>query len=108
MLITVVLVPALVVGGVFVLVTADPVTFGWFAYAPLSGDPVRAPWAFAWTNRQVVGTVLAVLGLLLGAGGVGHLLGRRSLRTRAEPVEAVTVEEAREMRGSGWEAPDHG
>lgn len=68
----------LVVSGVVILVTADPVTFGWFACAPLSGDSTSAPWAPAWTNRQAVGAALAVLGLLLGAGAAGHLIGRRA------------------------------
>lgn len=63
----------LVVGGVIIMVTADPVSFGWFAYAPLS-----TPWALAWTNRQVVGAALAALGLLLGAGVAGYHLGRRA------------------------------
>lgn len=106
MLVASVLAFALVVGGVVVLATADPVSFGWFAYAPLSGDSFSMPWALAWTTRQVIGAALAVLGLVLGAGAAGYLLGRRAPRSRGVPVEPLTLDESRAARGTGWDGPD--
>lgn len=106
MLVASVLTLVLVVGGVVVLATAEPVSFGWFAYAPLSGDSFSTPWALAWTSQQVVGAVLVALGLLLGAGAAGYLIGRRTPRSRGAPVEPLTLGESRAVRGTGWDGPD--
>ena len=66
-----------VVGLVLVLVagaTAPPATFGWFAYAPLANNAVVAPGP---TAGEIFGASLAGAGLILCAGALGYLQGRR-------------------------------
>jgi heme/copper-type cytochrome/quinol oxidase subunit 1 len=64
----------LVVAGVagFVAFTPRP-SFGWSAYAPLTGVTFRPE-----ADTDFLG--LAVVGLILVAGWVGHRIGRRSAR----------------------------
>ena len=54
--------------------TAPPATFGWFAYAPLAG---HSEFSVGPTAGEIFGTSLAGLGLVLSAGALGDLRGRR-------------------------------
>lgn len=67
----------LVVG--VIVVTTQPVSFGWTAYAPLSSVTVSPPWP---TPAMTLGGVVGVGGLALIAGWVGFRLGRRAPRSR--------------------------
>src|SRR5689334_256271 len=73
----------LIVVGTVVVVTAPPQSFGWFAYAPLSGDvyPSRGQsWLPAvLSGRQLLGLVAVVTGLVFAGVAVGIRLGRRQL-----------------------------
>ncbi|MBG6191068.1 cytochrome c oxidase subunit 1 [Arthrobacter sp. CAN_A212] len=64
--------------GLALLVTAamtqPPVEFGWFAYAPLA-DGVFLPGP---TAGEIFGIGLASLGLIVIAGSLGYLRGRRT------------------------------
>lgn len=55
------------------LLARHPVSYGWFAYAPLTEQTYAPgpPW------QRGAGTALAVVGLLVVGGAVGYLLGRR-------------------------------
>lgn len=68
----------LLVGGVLsvvgaALVVAQPVSFGWTAYAPLSSTTFAPPWP---TAGMIAGFQLLILGLMAIAGRVGFRLGR--------------------------------
>lgn len=63
---------ALVAGVVIQLST--PVSFGWFAYAPLSEATFVAPGLL---TQFGVGPILTGVGIALLAGWAGFLLGRR-------------------------------
>jgi heme/copper-type cytochrome/quinol oxidase subunit 1 len=65
---------ALVVGIVLLSQPATP-SFGWTAYAPLS-HTTYAPSLVNGTS--VLGAVLAAVGLVLVAGWVGFIVGRRT------------------------------
>ena len=67
-----------VVGGVLFF-TAPPVSFGWFAYAPLS-ETSFAPSMSLMHPQAIGGGVTAVVGLALLAVAVGWLWGNRSSR----------------------------
>lgn len=69
----------LVLGGVALVATSPPVTFGWFAYAPLSGDSFPSPLsnALVLSRRQSLGAGAAGVGLVLLAAVVGYVVGRR-------------------------------
>jgi len=67
----------LVIG--IVVVTTQPVGFGWTAYAPLTDVTFSPPFP---TPAMWLGGIVAGLGLALLAGWVGYRLGRRS-RQRA-------------------------
>ena len=54
--------------------TQPPLTFGWFAYAPLSSS-VFLPGP---TAGEIFGTGLSAMGLIVIAGSLGYLRGRRS------------------------------
>jgi heme/copper-type cytochrome/quinol oxidase subunit 1 len=81
---------ALVAGGVilFALANRSPADFGWAAYSPLSSTVYRSEStlnfddgsAVLWTGQHLLGAGLVVAGLLVLAGVVGWLLGRRSVR----------------------------
>jgi len=64
-----------------VVVTTQPVGFGWTAYAPLTeatfAPPLPAPGMW-------LGAAVAAVGLALAAGWVGFRLGRRGPRGRAD------------------------
>ena len=68
---------ALLVIGV-VVVTTQPIGFGWTAYAPLS-DVTFSP-QFP-TPAMWLGGIMAGLGLALLAGWIGFRLGRRARRS---------------------------
>lgn len=68
-----------VVGLVLLLIAAlsvppPPQSFGWFAYAPAAINPVFATGP---TAGEIFGTSLAGVGLILIAGALGYLRGRR-------------------------------
>lgn len=63
----------LVIG--IVVVTTQPVGFGWTAYAPLTDVTFTPPFP---TPAMWIGGALAAVGLTLLAGWVGFRLGRRS------------------------------
>lgn len=64
----------LIVGWV---VTSQPVTFGWFAYAPLPEAPLlRLPEGLI--TLQGGGAVALISGITLIAGSVGFWLGHRA------------------------------
>lgn len=54
--------------------TQPPLEFGWFAYAPLS-DSVFLPGP---TAGEIFGSGLTALGLMVIAGALGYLRGRRA------------------------------
>jgi cytochrome c oxidase subunit 1 len=64
----------LVLVGIAVL-TAPPVEYGWFAYAPPTA--VSPVFAIGPTAGEIFGTSLAGVGLILIAGALGYLSGRR-------------------------------
>ena len=63
----------LVIG--IVVVTTQPVGFGWTAYAPLTDVTFTPPFP---TPAMWIGGALAAAGLALLAGWVGFRLGQRS------------------------------
>ena len=67
--------------GVVVLVVASarPVSFGWFAYAPLSDTTFTADGVNLFSTASLVGAVVLVIGLLVLAAGLGY---RRGVRRR--------------------------
>jgi heme/copper-type cytochrome/quinol oxidase subunit 1 len=66
----------LVIG--IVIVTTQPVGFGWTAYAPLTDVTFTPPFP---TPAMWIGGALAAAGLALLAGWVGFRLGRRARRS---------------------------
>ncbi|MEJ5944008.1 hypothetical protein WDZ17_01685 [Pseudokineococcus basanitobsidens] len=80
----------LVVAGAVVTATAPPTSFGWFAYAPFSGDRYVPPslddgalspaLPLVLGGQQLVGAVLVVLGLVVAGVALGTRLGRRRPR----------------------------
>jgi heme/copper-type cytochrome/quinol oxidase subunit 1 len=72
---------AVVAGSVIAVVSASqPLSFGWVAYAPLSGavfDPNRAHIVAPLT---VLGLAIAVLGLCAGAFWAGLTVGARTVK----------------------------
>lgn len=65
---------ALMVAGVAV-VSSQPVSFGWAAYAPLSSLTFSPPFP---TPRMWIGGTMTSVGLALLSGWVGHRIGRRA------------------------------
>lgn len=63
-----------------IVVTTQPVGFGWTAYAPLSDMTFSPPFP---TPAMWIGGVVAAAGLALLAGWVGYWLGRRAQRRDA-------------------------
>lgn len=86
---------ALVCCGVAVALTAQagPDEFGWFAYAPPSGDP---EWQMSWIDPvgsgsvlivsrwQVAGSAVVAAGLMVIAGDAGFRLGQRRAERREQ------------------------
>lgn len=78
----------LVGAGVLIALSArpGPADFGWFAYTPLDDQP---DWSMGWSDPfssgsamivsrwQLVGGVVAAIGLMVVASGIGFHLGRR-------------------------------
>lgn len=60
------------------LLLFTPVSFGWFAYAPLSGESFSFSGMYPLTPERGAGAGLTVLGMLIVAGVLGWVLGRRS------------------------------
>ena len=65
--------------GVVVLVVASarPVSFGWFAYAPLSDTTFTADGVHVFSTESLVGAVVLVVGLLVLAAWLGYRRGAR-------------------------------
>ena len=69
---------AVLVGSVVVVfLTAQPVSFGWFAYAPLSGDVFTPDGVHMVTNPMIYALAVVVLGLMAAAFWAGLTLGER-------------------------------
>ena len=76
---------AVVVGVVIAVISASqPLSFGWVAYAPLSGDMFRPGAVQVVAPMTALGLVIAMLGLLAGAFWAGLTVGAR---TRTRPKE---------------------
>ncbi|KQQ05673.1 MULTISPECIES: hypothetical protein [unclassified Rathayibacter] len=74
---------ALIIAGLVVGVTAPgAVSFGWFAYAPLSETMFSPSDAVVMSRGVALAWVLAVLGALLLAFSAGRLLAVRRERRR--------------------------
>ncbi|MDN4641357.1 hypothetical protein QCD70_13955 [Agreia sp. PsM10] len=74
---------AVVAGSVIAVISASqPLSFGWVAYAPLSGDMFRPGAVQVVAPMTALGLVIAVLGLLAGAFWAGLAVGAR---TRPRP-----------------------
>jgi heme/copper-type cytochrome/quinol oxidase subunit 1 len=58
----------------------EPASFGWTAYAPLPGTVFISPGAHPFTNTQLAGFALLVVGLVAFAFWAGVVVGRRSPR----------------------------
>lgn len=79
---------ALVAVAIGVVLTLQPLQFTWVTYSPISlnhngpvyMNPISSP-------PHVIGGVLVLVGIVLVAGWVGYLLGRRrrTARSGAEP-----------------------
>ncbi|MCT2019890.1 hypothetical protein [Kocuria marina] len=72
----------LVLGGALLVVSNPPtLTFGWFAYAPLSEETYvplgENPWSSLFPPAAIAGWVSLLVGLLLWAFCAGWLVGRR-------------------------------
>jgi heme/copper-type cytochrome/quinol oxidase subunit 1 len=65
--------------GVVVLAVASarPVSFGWFAYAPLSDTTFTADGVHLFSTASLVGAVVLVIGLLVLAAWLGYRQGAR-------------------------------
>lgn len=73
-----------VASGIVVYQTAPPLQFGWFAYTELPDEiPLRS--SLLHNRQQVVGAVLAALGLAGACVTAGYALGLRALSSRLDP-----------------------
>ena len=69
---------AVVIGIIVLLVTfSQPVSFGWFAYSPLSATTYNSPGVHVISTAGVVGTVVLVAGLIALAFWAGLRIGGR-------------------------------
>jgi hypothetical protein len=69
---------ALVVGVVVLAIAAaQPVSFGWFAYAPLSDTTFTAEGVHMFSTASLVGAVIIVISLLVLAAWLGYRQGVR-------------------------------
>lgn len=77
----VLLIAALVVVAVGLMVAivsaSQPTTFGWFAYAPLSGEVFSPNGAPFLTSNTALGLAIAAVGLMIGAFWAGLTVGQR-------------------------------
>jgi len=62
------------------LLLFTPVSFGWFAYAPLSGESFSFSGMYLLTPGRATGAGLAIAGLMLAVGASCWALGRRAGR----------------------------
>ena len=77
-LVLVVGVAALAVGiVVLALAAAQPVSFGWFAYAPLSETTFTVQGVHVFSTASLVGAVIVVISLLVLAAWFGYRQGVR-------------------------------
>ncbi|MBF4633020.1 hypothetical protein ITJ38_01230 [Agreia pratensis] len=74
---------AAVVGGVAtaLLSASQPTSYGWFAYAPLSGETFSPNIAFAMSPQTAVALVVAVFGLVAAAFWAGLTVAERRSRS---------------------------
>ncbi|KQR24012.1 hypothetical protein ASF79_01880 [Agreia sp. Leaf335] len=80
-LLLVVAIVAVLVGSVAaVFLAAQPVSFGWFAYSPLSGDVFTPDGVHMVTNPIIYAVVILVFGLLAAAFWAGLTVGERRSR----------------------------
>lgn len=79
---------ALIVGGVVVVASTPPVSFGWFAYAPES-DTVLLPTPVP--PSLLIGQLLVALGTAFLVGVAGWLFGRWATGRTARAHEPVTA-----------------
>ncbi len=70
----------LVGAGVLLFAPVTFGTFGWTAYAPLSGETFSFSGMYPLTPRRATGALCVIAGLLLVAGVLGWVLGRRAGR----------------------------
>jgi len=69
---------ALVVGVVVrAIASAQPMSFGWFAYAPLSGTTFTAEGVHLFSTASLVGAVIVIVSLLVLAAWLGYRQGVR-------------------------------
>lgn len=68
----------LVLAGVVLALAGPPVSFGWFAYVPLSGEglPEGLGEAVVLTRQQSAGGLSLAVGVALGSAVVGYLIAR--------------------------------
>lgn len=66
--------------GVFLLAPASFGYTGWYAYSPLSSTSFSFDGMYPLTPGRAAGAGVVVVGLVIAAGVVGWLLGRRSGR----------------------------
>jgi heme/copper-type cytochrome/quinol oxidase subunit 1 len=69
------------------LLLLTPVSFGWFAYAPLSRESFSSE-IYLLTPERSAGAGLVILGMLIAVGVVGWVLGRRAGQRRQLPDPA--------------------
>jgi hypothetical protein len=79
---------AVLVVGVVVLViaAAQPVSFGWFAYAPLSDTTFTAEGVHMFSTASLVGAVIIVISVLVLAAWLGYRQGVRRRLRRGVPL----------------------
>ncbi|MCJ0700126.1 hypothetical protein SOM11_08355 [Frigoribacterium sp. CFBP9039] len=69
---------ALVVGVVVLAIaSAQPMSFGWFAYAPLSDTTFTAEGVHLFSTASLVGAVIVIVSLLVLAAWLGYRQGVR-------------------------------
>lgn len=66
---------ALVIGGLIMVTSQEPASFGWFAYAPLSGDTFEPVLPF-FTLQEKIGMATAAFGLAVLVFCGGWAFGR--------------------------------
>jgi uncharacterized membrane protein len=71
-----------VVGIVVLVMAAEPVVVYEGSYTPLA--PNGVPWTIVVTGGQLIGAVMAVVGVVLLAGVAGWLLGADRMRSRQQ------------------------
>lgn len=69
----------LVAGGaaLVIVATRQPVSFGWFAYQPLSGSVFSPDGIIVLTRLGVLGIVVTAVGLMGVSAAIGFMFGRR-------------------------------